>query len=79
MIKRIIKRNGTVERFDILKPGGWLHFCAQSVDPDLADISGILIEACRVGAEEMTSSEFQRLLITISISRGTDSSNKIAG
>jgi hypothetical protein len=57
MIKRIIKRNGTVERFDILKPGAWLQFCASSVDPDLADISGILIEACATGAEEMTSSE----------------------
>lgn len=79
MIKRIIKRNGAVERFDILKPGAWLQFCASSVDPDLADISGILIEACATGAEEMTSSELQRLLITIAIGRGTDSANKIAG
>ncbi len=79
MIKRIVKRDGRIERFDILKPGAWLHFCAADIDPDLADISGILIEACKAGDEEMTSSNFQRLLITIAVSRGTDSTNKIAG
>lgn len=78
-IKRIIKRNGQIERFDILKPGAWLNFSAKNVDENLADISGILIEAYQLGAEEMTSADLQRLLITVAVSRGTDTSNKVAG
>lgn len=79
MIKRIIKRDGTVERFDIIKPGNWLSYGAKGLDPDLADISGILIEAYQAGQEEMHSQEFQKLLITIALSRGTDTCNRLAG
>lgn len=79
MIKRIIKRNGEVERFDIMKPGDWLKYGSKGLDPDLADISGILIEAYQTGQEEMHSQDFQKLLISISLSRGTDTGNRLAG
>lgn len=79
MIKHIVKRDGTVERFDIIKPGDWLKYSSAGLDPDLADISGILIEAYSQGQETMSSQDFQKLLITVALSRGTDTSNHIAG
>lgn len=79
MIKRIIKLNGTVERYDILKPAGWLQYSAKDLDPDLVDLSGILLEAYQAGQEEMHSQDLQKLLITVALSRGTDTGNRLAG
>ena len=79
MIKRIIKRDGSTERFDILKPGNWLRYSSKELNLDLIDISSILIEACQIGKEEMSSQDFQKLLITVALSRGTYTSNRLAG
>ena len=79
MIKRIIKRDGSIERFDIMKPGDWLKYSSKELDPDLVDISSILIEACQTGKEEMSSQDFQKLLITVALSRGSFTSNRLAG
>ena len=79
MIKRIIKRDGSTERFDILKPGNWLRYSSKELNLDLIDISSILIEACQIGKEEMNSQDFQKLLITVALSRGTYTSNRLAG
>ena len=79
MIKYIVKRDGTKERFDIMKPGDWLKYSSSDLDPDLVDISGILIEAYQLGKEEMHSQDFQKLLITVALSRGTYSTNMLAG
>lgn len=78
MLKRITKRNGTVEEFIPSKLNKWIQW-AQGDLAERVDWVGIVTEAVRTLGEETTSQKLQNKLIDLCIKKGDWPHNLMAG
>jgi ribonucleoside-diphosphate reductase alpha chain len=70
MLKRIIKRDGSIEEFTPSKVNGWGIWASKTLN-DRVDWGSVVIEAVGFFGEEITSKKLQLKLIDICIDRGT--------
>ena len=78
MIKKIIKRNGTIEDFSPSKVNGWGVWAAKTLGSNV-DWSIVVIDAVNQCPEVCTSRQLQETLIKTCLSRKTWEFNRMAG
>lgn len=78
MIKTIIKRDKTKERFDASKANGWGEWAAENLGR-VVDWSEVVLHAVSTLPEECTSEDFQKSLISYCLDKATWEHSLMAG
>lgn len=78
MIKTIIKRDGSREKFNPAKANGWGEWAAEKLGK-IVNWPEVVLHAIRTLPEEVTSQEFQESLIKFCLDKNTWEHNRMAG